>query len=238
MKKNGFTLAEVLITLSIIGVVATMTLPALMTNTQEQQAKTGLKKGINTLTEAAQMHEALEGRNFATIPDENDLKSLVQNDAGGEDGKTTVNSVKSFVGMMRDRTKVDVKKTEAAAKEGAKKVETLATLSKTDVIYLLDGSAIIFDAEDVKSTTANSTYDDDNLPVGVTIVLDTNGDKGPNVLSHCATSITLTGADDKDTDVTTCNDKKQRMIGDQFQLKLRGSHVEPLGAAATWAFGG
>ena len=45
MKKNGFTLAEVLITLAIIGVVATMTLPALMTNTQEQQAKTGLKKG-------------------------------------------------------------------------------------------------------------------------------------------------------------------------------------------------
>ena len=44
MKKHGFTLAEVLITLSIIGVVATMTLPALMTNTAEQQAKTGLKK--------------------------------------------------------------------------------------------------------------------------------------------------------------------------------------------------
>ena len=37
MKKNGFTLAEVLITLAIIGVVATLTLPALMTNTQEQQ---------------------------------------------------------------------------------------------------------------------------------------------------------------------------------------------------------
>ena len=48
MKKNGFTLAEVLITLSIIGVVATMTLPALMTNVQEQQARTGIKKAINT----------------------------------------------------------------------------------------------------------------------------------------------------------------------------------------------
>lgn len=44
MKKNGFTLAEVLITLAIIGVVATLTLPALMTNTQEQQARTALKK--------------------------------------------------------------------------------------------------------------------------------------------------------------------------------------------------
>ena len=42
MKKNGFTLAEVLITLAIIGVVATLTLPALMTNTQEQQSRTAL----------------------------------------------------------------------------------------------------------------------------------------------------------------------------------------------------
>ena len=65
MKKNGFTLAEVLITLSIIGVVATMTLPALMTNTAKQQAKTGLKKAINTLTEAAQMNQAIENYDYA-----------------------------------------------------------------------------------------------------------------------------------------------------------------------------
>ena len=61
MKKNGFTLAEVLITLAIIGVVATITLPALMTNTQEQQSRTALKKGINTLTESAQMNQAIDG---------------------------------------------------------------------------------------------------------------------------------------------------------------------------------
>ena len=73
MKKNGFTLAEVLITLAIIGVVATMTLPALMTNTQEQQARTGLKKGINTITEAAQMNQALEGWDFASTLKQNEI---------------------------------------------------------------------------------------------------------------------------------------------------------------------
>ena len=67
MKKQGFTLAEVLITLTIIGVIATMTLPALMTNTQEQQAKTGLKKGINTLTEIAQMGQAIAGFDYASL---------------------------------------------------------------------------------------------------------------------------------------------------------------------------
>ena len=56
MKKNGFTLAEVLITLAIIGVVAVLTLPALNSNTQEQQARTALKKMSNTFTQAASMN--------------------------------------------------------------------------------------------------------------------------------------------------------------------------------------
>ena len=67
MKKNGFTLAEVLITLAIIGVVATLTLPSLMTNTGEQQYKTALKKGLNTLSEAGQMNSALEGFDFTSL---------------------------------------------------------------------------------------------------------------------------------------------------------------------------
>ena len=36
LKKTGFTLAEVLITLGIIGVVAAMTLPAVITNVQKK----------------------------------------------------------------------------------------------------------------------------------------------------------------------------------------------------------
>ena len=39
MKKLGFTLAEVLITLVIIGVIAAMTVPTLMNNTQGQENK-------------------------------------------------------------------------------------------------------------------------------------------------------------------------------------------------------
>ena len=65
MKKNGFTLAEVLITLAIIGVVATITLPSLIANTNEQQFITAFKKTVNTLTEAAQMHTAMDGYNYA-----------------------------------------------------------------------------------------------------------------------------------------------------------------------------
>ena len=43
-KLRGFTLAETLITLGIIGVVAAMTIPVLVSNYQERQIATKLKK--------------------------------------------------------------------------------------------------------------------------------------------------------------------------------------------------
>ena len=41
MKKSGFTLAEVLITLAIIGVVAALTIPTLLTNVTDRQFRAG-----------------------------------------------------------------------------------------------------------------------------------------------------------------------------------------------------
>lgn len=49
MKIKGFTLAEVLITLTIIGVVAALTLPTLSTSTARSQIGPALAKAINTL---------------------------------------------------------------------------------------------------------------------------------------------------------------------------------------------
>lgn len=51
---KGFTLAEVLITLSIIGVVASLTLPALSVNITKQHAGAALSKAITTLETANQ----------------------------------------------------------------------------------------------------------------------------------------------------------------------------------------
>ena len=52
LKQKAFTLAEVLITLSIIGVVAAMTVPTLMANVNKQIYVTGLKKAYNQLQNA------------------------------------------------------------------------------------------------------------------------------------------------------------------------------------------
>jgi len=55
MKKNGFTLAEVLITLGIIGVVAALTMPALIAKYQEKEAAVRLKKLYSTLDNAMRL---------------------------------------------------------------------------------------------------------------------------------------------------------------------------------------
>lgn len=61
MKKLGFTLAEVLITLVIIGVIAAMTVPTLMNNTNSQEFRSALKKAISGVNQALTLHYALEG---------------------------------------------------------------------------------------------------------------------------------------------------------------------------------
>lgn len=52
LKKAAFTLAEVLITLGIIGVVAAMTLPSLIQNYHEKQRVTQLKKAYSVMQNA------------------------------------------------------------------------------------------------------------------------------------------------------------------------------------------
>lgn len=59
--KKGFTLAEVLITLSIIGVISAVTLPALQTNVQKQALGTQIAKFYSQLGEGVKRYMADEG---------------------------------------------------------------------------------------------------------------------------------------------------------------------------------
>ena len=59
--KKAFTLAEVLITLMIIGIVAALTIPSVISNYQQQEFKTGLKKAVSVLNEAIQMNISQDG---------------------------------------------------------------------------------------------------------------------------------------------------------------------------------
>lgn len=56
-RKMAFTLAEVLITLGIIGVVAALTMPALIGNYRKVQTVTKLKKAYSSLQQSVQMSQ-------------------------------------------------------------------------------------------------------------------------------------------------------------------------------------
>lgn len=80
MKKNkiqkvyGFTLAEVLITLGIIGVVAALTIPALINSTQDQEFKSGLKEANTILSQALVQLKTDNGGTIVGICATNDSK--------------------------------------------------------------------------------------------------------------------------------------------------------------------
>ena len=227
MKKNGFTLAEVLITLAIIGVVAVLTLPALMTNTAEQQAKTALKKGINTLTEAAQTNQAIAGFDYASFTSTNDL--------GYPDDQ-------SLCGLLSNRANVDFQKSGKGS--ATKKEAQIVGGTSNYTVFFRDGSALSFNLENTEMTKksgakTNNAMQDDGLVYGITAVYDTNGEKGPNLLSNCDKNATLkaTTANTTDgNDISKCSSKANRVIKDQFGVRLRGGYAVPNGAAARWAF--
>lgn len=67
---DGFTLAEVLITLVIIGIIAAMTIPSLMNKTNEQETVVAVKKAYSVLGQAYQKMVAENGEiNPSTLGD-------------------------------------------------------------------------------------------------------------------------------------------------------------------------
>jgi prepilin-type N-terminal cleavage/methylation domain-containing protein len=69
LKRKGFTLAEVLVTLMVIGVVAALTIPQLIQSTAKNEYKAGLKKSLGALNQALALNIAQNAQeaNDATI---------------------------------------------------------------------------------------------------------------------------------------------------------------------------
>ena len=60
-RKKGFTLAEALITLVIIGVIAALTIPAILVNTEQHEYKSAFKKALSVLNQVIELNIALDG---------------------------------------------------------------------------------------------------------------------------------------------------------------------------------
>jgi prepilin-type N-terminal cleavage/methylation domain-containing protein len=91
--KKGFTLAEVLITLGIIGVVAALTIPALITSYQEKVTVTKLKKVYSMLSQAYLMAQQEHGETSGWFPADSDIPT---------DTKIFFNNLKPYLKITKD----------------------------------------------------------------------------------------------------------------------------------------
>ena len=161
--KKGFTLAEVLITLAIIGVVAALTIPTVVNNYQKQALYTQFMKMYNTLQTAMQLamidHGSpatwdftLERKDFI----DRYIASYVKNQGYNEDYKNSEDiHVKDFTGQDRGTAK-----------------QLVTYYSMPDFLILDDGGAISMTAF-ISSRKRASLF------------VDVNGvEKGPNTVGR------------------------------------------------------
>ena len=150
----GFTLAEVLITLGIIGVVAAMTMPTLMSSTGDVQYKSGLKKSISTLSQGVRIASA-QGRDFSNMG-----------------GQTLLNFLQNDMGLDIVASNTNLTALGYAANSYTLNNASTANSNNTAVL-LRDGSVFIF-------PTGGTTNSYSTFANGAKCLIDVNGPKGPN----------------------------------------------------------
>lgn len=188
-KFKAFTLAEVLVTLGIIGVVSAMTVPTLMQNYQRQSYVTQLHKIYNEFGQAAERYKAdnnlvsiREGRIIGNADELNAfLKRYfkVVKDCGGRYWSSASNACFAQVYHSID---------------GAHSVD-LASQSCMVTGVLASGAAVCLGTGSATSVKANEDVNHDgvvdendvindtgtNAGMAISIEVDINGTKGPNI---------------------------------------------------------
>lgn len=170
--RRGFTLAEVLITLGIIGVVAAITIPTLINSTNKAEFATAYKKSYSVFSNA-----------FAYIKKENgdSVKSLC-----GEYTDENLASSKCLSDIFKPYLQV-ARACETGNSSDCSNMKTVLTSLSGDttirenmgndmVAFVLnDGSVVFFDFPGINSNC--SAHDATEC---FTMIFDTNGNKKPN----------------------------------------------------------
>ena len=187
--KKAFTLAEVLITLGIIGVVAAMTLPTLIQQHQKQVYVNGLKKAISVSQNMLKQMQADE--QAADIGNTSLFTNGIHfyNDPGNEDAYGNLSVFQQIIpkylkvvkicrsqdcNIVYKRAYFDLR-THKLTFTGSMFIDGMTGDSvRFTGFYLADGSILYMGPHDIL-TQQSSTHEP-----GIAFFVDVNGEKGPN----------------------------------------------------------
>lgn len=188
-KRFGFTLAEVLITLGIIGVVAAMTMPTLMNSTQGAQYKAAYKKALSALSQAVTLNVALDEWSFADADNSTyKLEDMFNNRMNVVRQETGATNIKDSKGQDY---KVAIS---AAGKLQGVTGTSLSIAGTNTTLFFNDGIMFTYDP----AASTNCTNADGATPKICKGFIDVNGVKAPNRLVQC---------DNADATATKCEIK-------------------------------
>ncbi|MFI3301389.1 MAG: type II secretion system protein [Candidatus Gastranaerophilales bacterium] len=202
--RKGFTLAEVLITLGIIGVVAAMTMPTLMNSTQGAQYKTALKKVISSVSQGITMNYAIKEYDFASAVTETAVDSVATAQSVGYMLSSRMNLEVYSNADLVDTTVYTLPTAQSYSDiegDGTFTATTAANLAKYTSLLFADGTMFYYPytsaacVESDPETTATT-----GLCLGF---VDVNGAKGPNKIVGCD-SATSTTSEAGDTTTSSC----------------------------------
>ncbi len=239
--KNAFTLAEVLITLGIIGVVAAITIPTLMANISGHKFRSQFKKSLSSINQAIRMNVAKYDYNFASV------SSNCVN-AGFDNPETTMSICAIFNGSLSghtisDYTKLKDSKGKLYYQELYRKGTTQDTLIKEQGVNLYyyqlsDGTLFAFhapfDGNNVSCSLNNRSIEDamtDSRFQKYCIAwLDVNGISLPNKEVRCSDE----KSHSKDINAECIVPNTPKFMGDVFPIVLYDDSASPASAAARY----
>ena len=230
-KRFGFTLAEVLITLGIIGVVAAMSIPTLIANTNSAKFKSQFKKTVATLNQAALMSQAQYDFDYATATTATTVEA-----GEGEDNPLDPNKTSS-IGAMLSGTLAGVSVSLTSPYPSGDADDITGAPDSLAYARLADGSLFVFNSAaitsgcSVETGTAPSSYLGTLQSTGCAGWIDVNGATKPNAEVNCKEEDQATAvyADDS-KECTVPNDASH--VKDIFPVVYHDGVVEPMTYAA------
>ena len=243
--KRGFTLAEVLITLAIIGVVAAISIPSVISNTQQQEFKTGLRKAVSVLNSAITMNMAIDGespydnanlfgylqKHMAVMESTTRLKFAIASGGTGSTGKK--NTYGNHVFYTTDGMRFEFVNYGEKIIHGFKLYESGEYICEGATTYSGKSSWTSWEGNpyEVSSCGGCGSYglssNDLTGKPPCLVVVDVNGDRKPN-----PNNINCNNESCSETNVYKYSDPEGLKLTDMFTIMITDKQAIPYGVAA------